>query len=74
MEIFLISILVFALAVLGMCVGVLCGRARIKGSCGGLNVPGLEGECQVCSRSCERKKTKDSAPVAHAPQKHMHPG
>jgi hypothetical protein len=36
MEIFLASLVVFGLALLAMGVGVLTGRTRIRGSCGGV--------------------------------------
>lgn len=56
MEIFLISFVVLAIAILGMAVGVLFGRKSIKGSCGGLNkTDGLETECPVCYGTCEEK-------------------
>lgn len=35
MELLLPTIIVFALCILGMSIGVLFGRSRIKGSCGG---------------------------------------
>lgn len=54
MEIFLISFVVIAIAVLGMAIGVVLGRRPIKGSCGGLNtIDGLE--C-ACSTPCENKR------------------
>lgn len=46
---FAITFSVFALAMTGLAVGVLAGRAPIKGSCGGLAcVKGAE--CGVCTR------------------------
>jgi hypothetical protein len=52
MKVFLISTLVFGLALLGMALGVLLSNRRIKGSCGGL--AGLRDEqgnpmCEACS-------------------------
>lgn len=54
----LAGFLAFSLAVLLMAVGVLAGRASIRGSCGGLsNVTGAETECIAgCTRPCPRKK------------------
>lgn len=53
MKIFLITLVVFVLAVALMAMGVLLGNRRIKGSCGGL--AGLkDGEgrsiCDICTR------------------------
>jgi hypothetical protein len=40
-----LSFVVVALAVTAMAIGVMAGRAPIKGSCGGLN----GGACELCS-------------------------
>ncbi len=53
-EIFFISFIVMAIALLGMGVGVLFGKTNIKGSCGGLNILGRLGlDCGVCSEPCD---------------------
>jgi hypothetical protein len=54
----LASILVFALAAVGMGVGLLYGRRGIHGSCGGLNrIAGIASDCGgACRRPC-RKRT-----------------
>jgi len=50
-----LSFVVVALAVTAMAIGVMAGRAPIKGSCGGLN----GGACELCSGKGEcRKKAK----------------
>lgn len=49
MSIYIISFIVLALAFAGLAVGVLLGRAPIKGSCGGLN------NCD-CANPCERMR------------------
>ena len=54
MEIFLISFIVIGIAVLGMAIGVLCGKSPIKGSCGGLN--NIDGVDCACSTPCEKKQ------------------
>lgn len=46
----LLSFAVMLLAIGIMSIGVLQGRAPIKGSCGGLN----GGACDLCTRKCER--------------------
>jgi len=53
-EIFFISFIVMAIALLGMGVGVLFGKTNIKGSCGGLNALGRLGvDCNACSEPCD---------------------
>ena len=54
MEIFLFSFVIMGIALLGMGLGVLCGRQGIKGSCGGLN----SGECGICTDPCEHEDTE----------------
>lgn len=44
------TFVVLVLAVAAMAVGVLFGRAPIRGSCGGI----AGGGCAACSGSCER--------------------
>lgn len=48
------SFIVIVIAVAGMAVGVMAGRAPIKGSCGGLT----GGSCELCSGSGRCKKTE----------------
>lgn len=63
MTTFLITLLVFLLAVLGMAVGVIFSNREIKGSCGGLNnVPGLESDdCMFCNnKKCKKKQLKQA--------------
>lgn len=47
----ILSFLIVALAVTAMAVGVIAGRAPIKGSCGGINGRG----CELCSGTCRRR-------------------
>ncbi len=62
MEIFLLSFVVLAVAILGMAIGVLFGRRGIMGSCGGLKtIQGLESHCPVCSGTCEDKGQESDA-------------
>lgn len=54
MEIFLITLAVFGVALLAMAVGVLSGRAPIQGSCGGIagRCEGSgEPSCEFCPRA-----------------------
>jgi hypothetical protein len=60
MTLFLMSLLIFLLAVLGLGVGTLAGRPPIKGSCGGS--PGVRGHgsrCTACERACRDKDEPD---------------
>lgn len=55
---FLIAFLLFATAIAVMSIGVMAGRRRIEGSCGGLNrLPGVESDCGgACRRPCARRR------------------
>jgi len=65
MALFLMSFLVITLAVLGMAVGVLCGRRTLKGSCGGLNrITGVEDVCESCLSPCEKRQKGTQRPKA----------
>ncbi|MCA9321802.1 MAG: hypothetical protein KDB53_13755 [Planctomycetes bacterium] len=62
MKLFLAAALVFLLSVLGMACGVIMGRRRLQGTCGGLaGLRDAQGHllCDGCdepSESCPRKK------------------
>ncbi len=61
---FVLALLVFMAIVAAMAVGVIFGRAPIKGSCGGLGVVGIDQECEICGgdpQQCE--STVEPAPV-----------
>jgi hypothetical protein len=50
------AVVLFALAFIGLALGVLMGRAPIAGSCGGLNrIPGIERQC-VCDKPCPKRQ------------------
>jgi hypothetical protein len=66
MIIWLSSLVVLLLVVLGMSLGVLAGRRGIEGTCGGLNrVPGLGDACGICPKRlqgrCPNRKAEDQA-------------
>ncbi|MAR92937.1 MAG: (Na+)-NQR maturation NqrM [Pseudomonadota bacterium] len=54
MATFFAALVFFSLIIAAMAVGVLFGKAPIKGSCGGLNNIGLDGECEICGGSLEK--------------------
>ena len=61
MTLFLISMLVIGLVMAGMAVGVIAGRAPIKGSCGGMGALGVDTTCELCGgdpRRCD-EETRD---------------
>lgn len=62
---FLASVVVIAVALLGMAIGVLMGRRPIAGSCGGLNRSGLGIACLLCSKPCARKSRSAGQAATH---------
>lgn len=56
--IFVISFLVFALIIAAMAVGVIAGRAPIKGSCGGIGTLGIDQSCDLCGGDPQRCETE----------------
>ena len=61
MAVFLISAAVFGLVIAGMAIGVMMGRAPIKGSCGGMGALGIDTACEICGgdpRRCD-EETRD---------------
>ena len=42
------TILIFSIAILGLSIGWIVNKKPLKGSCGGLNAIGLNGECKIC--------------------------
>ena len=59
MDLFLITLAVFILVILMMAIGVLFGRPRIKGSCGGLD------GCDLCELKHEGKCPRRPAECDH---------
>ena len=61
MKIFLLTFVVFGLAVLGLAIGWLLTNRTLKGSCGGLaTIPGIEKSCS-CANPCEKRKQREAA-------------
>ena len=56
--IFLISFIVFAFILSAMAVGVIAGRAPIKGSCGGIGALGIDQSCDLCGGDSQRCETE----------------
>ncbi len=58
MATFIIAFLLFATVIAAMSIGVIFGRRRIEGSCGGLNqLAGIESDCGgQCRRPCARRR------------------
>ena len=54
---FLLALLVFVLIMTAMSVGVIFGRAPIKGSCGGLGAVGINQDCEICGGDPQRCDT-----------------
>ena len=54
MTVFLLSLLIVGLVVGGMAIGVLMGRAPIKGSCGGIGALGIQTSCEICGGNPQR--------------------
>ena len=55
--IFLISFIVFAFILSAMAVGVIAGRAPIKGSCGGIGALGIDCVAVILSVAKQRRGT-----------------
>lgn len=54
MTLFLMSMLVIGLVMAIMAVGVIMGRAPIKGSCGGMGALGIDTTCDLCGGDPQR--------------------
>ena len=58
-----VASVLFAVAIVAMAIGVIFGRERIKGSCGGiaaLDNPDIKPECSLCSRAAECDELKEA--------------
>lgn len=76
MTTFIVAFVFFVIILSAMAVGVIFSNKPIKGSCGGLNNIGLEGDCEICGGNlskCDEKKggtTESSALAYEAGRKH----
>ena len=70
MSLFLISALVFGLVMAAMAVGVMNGRAPIKGSCGGMGALGIDTACEICGGNPQRceEETRDGSERTKKPE------
>lgn len=53
---FIITFFVFLLVIIAMAIGVIFGKKRIQGSCGGLASVGIEKSCD-CEEVCAEHQT-----------------
>ena len=58
METFLFAFVFIAIVVTIMSVGVIFGRAPIKGSCGGMGAVGIDAACELCGGDPNRCETE----------------
>jgi len=53
---FIITFFVFVVVIIAMAVGVIFGRKRLQGSCGGLASVGIDKSCD-CDTVCAQEQT-----------------
>ncbi|CAA6825004.1 MAG: Unknown protein [uncultured Thiotrichaceae bacterium] len=59
MQIFLLTFIIFGLAMFGLAIGWLFNEKVLKGSCGGVSsLPGMENHKCSCSNPCEKRKAQ----------------
>ena len=70
MSLFIVSLLVICLVMAAMAVGVINGRAPIKGSCGGMGALGIDTACEICGGDPQRcdEETRDGEVGEKDPQ------
>jgi len=61
---------VFLLVMIGMALGVMLGRPKLTGSCGGLadlKTPGSATNCSLCTKTDEgcKERIRESNPAVH---------
>lgn len=71
MTTFLFAFAAMMVVVAAMSVGVIVGRSRVKGSCGGVgNIPGLDKQCD-CDNPCELKQKVREAAAKRERENHL---
>jgi len=72
MSLFFISVLVICLVMAAMAVGVMNGRAPIKGSCGGMGALGIDTACELCGGDPQRcdEETRDGEVGKNNPEQY----
>lgn len=73
MELFLVTFCIMAMAIFGMAIGVVFGRAPIAGSCGGLGAVDGSGNCQSCSRPCRARRSRKGFEPQALSHEEQHP-
>lgn len=67
MKVFLLTFVIFGLAMIGLALGWLLNQRTLKGSCGGLSsIPGHEDAQCACSSPCEKRKKRMAAEQSEA--------
>lgn len=56
---FLVVFLIMLALVAAMSIGVILGRKPIAGTCGGLNMMGADGSCDICGGDPARCEAED---------------
>jgi hypothetical protein len=68
METFVIAFVLMGVVVAIMAVGVMFGRAPIKGSCGGMGAVGIDAACELCGgdpNKCETESDKEAKSASY---------
>lgn len=61
MSLYILSFVVFFIFFCAMSIGVIMGRAPIKGSCGGMSALGLGAECEICGGNPAKCDSQEKA-------------
>lgn len=62
MQLFVLSAIVIGIAMLGMAIGVLLSNRCLRGSCGGPEVLGPNGQSLTCAACPNRSRATDEEP------------
>ena len=65
MQLFVLSAVVIGIAMLGLSVGVLLSNRCLRGSCGGPDVLGPDGQSLNCATCPNRDQATEEAPPVH---------